>query len=447
MQSDSHGLPREMADRFAHPFARFLKVESSTGVILLLSVVVALILSNSPLSSSSSRFWETPVGFHFGAVDFTRSLRHWINDGLMTLFFFVVSLELKRELVHGELRSFRMAAFSFAGALGGMLVPASLYLALMYDKPGIQGWGTVMATDTAFVIGSLALLGSRIPVGLRLYLLFLAIFDDVGSILVVAVGYGGELRWPALAIVAALVAGIFGAARLGIRGVAVYSLLGVGLWLALDASGIHPTLAGVALGLMTPAREWVSDDRLRALFERVIAYPKGKHWSGDTVERADLRRAGVAAREALSPVERLEMRIHPWSGFIIMPLFALANAGVRLSWTELGSPITSAVFVGLAVGKPIGVFTMSWLAVRVGLATRPEGVKWSLLAAGALLTGIGFTMSLFIAGLAFDPTMLRAAKIGILGASGVSGATGLLMLAWLTSEKKARRATVLGSTS
>jgi NhaA family Na+:H+ antiporter len=441
MHLDHDKLPHELADKFTGPFARFLKIESATGVFLLVATVAALTLSNSPLSNISARFWETSVGFHLGAVDFSRSLRHWINDALMTLFFFVVALELKRELVHGELRGFRSAAFSFAGALGGMLAPASLYVSLMYSQPGLPGWGTVMATDTAFVVGALALLGSRIPASLRLFLLSLAIFDDIGAIVVVALGYGRELSWYALAVMAGLVGAIFGAARAGIRTVSVYWFLGAGLWLAFDASGIHPTVAGVVLGLMTPARVWVTDQRLHAILERVLSYPEGEHWSGDTTDRADLRRASVAAKEALSPVERLEMMLHPWSGFVIMPLFALANAGVRLSWADLATPITGAVFAGLAVGKPIGVIALSWLAARVGLAARPTGLKWSVLAAGALLTGIGFTMSLFIAALAFEPAALGAAKIGILTASTVSGAAGLMALTWLTSPKKKRHRT------
>jgi NhaA family Na+:H+ antiporter len=258
----------------------------------------------------------------------------------------------------------------------------------------------------------------------------------VGAILVVAIGYGGALSWPALGAVAAVVAAVFGAARVGIRSVAVYSLLGAGLWLALDASGIHPTLAGVVLGLMTPAKEWVSNARLQTIFERVLLYPKGEHRSGDTTARTDLRRARVAAKEALSPVERLQTVMHPWSGFLIMPIFALANAGVRISWTDIADPISVAIVAGLVAGKPIGALTLTWLAVRVGLATRPDGLRWSIVAGGCLLTGIGFTMSLFIAGLAFDATMLGAAKVGILGASIVAGAAGLLTLRWLTSAKK-----------
>lgn len=437
IHQNNEGLPSEIADRFTQPFARFLKLKAATGGMLLLATVAALILSNSAWSTPFLAFWETPIGLHFGSLDFTRSLRLWINDGLMTLFFFVVALELKRALVLGELRSLRVAALSLAGAFGGMLVPACLYLWLMSDRPGMHGWGTVMATDTAFVIGCLALLGSRIAPGLRLFLLSLAIFDDVGAILVVAfVGYGDALNWTALTLAGIGLAAVAGAARIGIRSAPIYFLLGSVIWFCFDASGIHPTLTGVILGLMTSTHGWVSDQRLHSIFARVLSYPRGDHWSGDTTDRADLRRAGIAAMEALSPEERLEMTLHPWVGFVIMPIFALANAGVIISGTDVEQSVAVAIIAGLVLGKPIGVLTLSGIAVWLGIATRPPGLNWSLLTAGSLLTGIGFTMSLFIAGLAYSPALLDAAKIGILTASVISAAAGILTLTWLTSPKR-----------
>lgn len=436
---DSTGLPSEMADRITEPFGRFLKIEAAAGGTLLLATLVALILSNSTWSTPFLAFWETPIGLHFGQLGFTRSLRHWINDGLMTVFFFVVALELKRELVLGELRNPRIAALPFAGALGGMLVPVAIYLAFMGGQPGVHGWGTVMATDTAFVIGCLALFGARIPAILRLFLLSLAIFDDVGAILVVAVGYGGALNWVALALAVLGLAVVAGTDRLGIRSLPIYFLLGGVVWLCFDASGIHPTIAGVLLGLLTPARGWVSDRRLRVILGRVLSYPIGDHWSGDTNERRDLRRAGVAATEALSPVERLEIMLHPWAGFAIMPIFALANAGVEITGADVGQPVSVAIFAGLVFGKPIGVVTLCFLADHLRLATRPSALSWSFLAAGALLTGIGFTMSLFIAGLAFTPAMLDAAKLGILTGSIFSAAAGLSILIRLTHRKRIRQ--------
>jgi NhaA family Na+:H+ antiporter len=429
-------LPHEFADRISKPFARFLKIEAAAGGLLLLAVLVALILANSAWSSPFIAFWETPIGLHFGALDFSRSLRHWINDGLMTLFFFVISLELKREIVLGELRDLRSAMLPFTAALGGMLVPVALYLALTVGKPGMHGWGTVMATDTAFVIGCLALFGARIPPALRLFLLSLAIFDDVGAILVVAIGYGETLNWPALGLGMLGLVVVAGAASLGIRSVPVYFMFGGMIWLCLDASGVHATIAGVILGLMTPTRVWVTDARLRAILGRVLAYPGGEHWSGDTADRRDLQQAGRAVAESLSPVERLELMLHPGVGFAIIPIFALANAGVPITGADLGQPVSMAIIAGLVLGKPAGVFGFSWLAVRCGLAARSADLGWGFLAAGAFLTGIGFTMSLFIAGLAYAPATLDAAKLGILAGSSVSAATGLAMLAWITSRRK-----------
>lgn len=434
------GLPREPADRFTRPFMRFLRIEAMAGATLLLATIFALLLSNSPWSEPFLSVWQTPVGVRIGDAGFVRSLQHWINDGLMTLFFFIVALELKREMVLGELQNVRLAALSLAAAFGGMVVPAGLFLLLQGSGAGGHGWGVVMATDTAFVIGALAVLGSRIPLTLRLFLLSLAIFDDVGAILVLAIGYGESVHWPYLAVAGAGLAMVAIVAHLGVRSIAIYVALGGGIWLALDGSGIHPTLAGVILGLMTPARSWVSDIRLHAIFDRVVAYPPGEHWSGDTEGRQDLLRAGVAAREALSPIERLEMLLHPWVAFAILPLFALANAGVAIVPSEFHRDLALAVFAGFFLGKPVGVVAFAALAVVLRLAVKPSELSWSVLAAGAMLTGIGFTMALFIAEMAFDGVLLTSAKLGILAASAASAAGGLLALILLTS-RRARRAT------
>jgi NhaA family Na+:H+ antiporter len=411
---------------------RFLKIEAAAGGLLLLTVLLALALANSPWQEAFLGFWETPIGLTFGSLDFTRSLRHWINDGLMTLFFFVLSLELKREIVLGELRNPRQAALPFAGAVGGMVVPVSLFLAMMYGQPGMHGWGTVMATDTAFVIGCLALFGNRIPPTLRLFLLSLAIFDDVGEILVVALGYGEALTWSALGLGLLGIGVVATASRLGIRSVPVYFFMGAAVWLCFDASGVHATIAGVILGLMTPTRIWVSDIRLRAILGRVLAARNGDHRQGDVAGHHDLRQAGRALTESLSPVERLEMMLHPWVGFAIMPIFALANAGITIGGADFGQPVSVAIIVGLVLGKPIGVLGFSWLAVRSGLAVLAPGLSWPFIIAGSFLTGIGFTMSLFIAGLAFDWSVLNAAKLGILSGSALSAMLGVALLIWLT---------------
>jgi NhaA family Na+:H+ antiporter len=307
---------------------------------------------------------------------------------------------------------------------------------LVDAEAGLRGWGIVMATDTAFMIGCLAVLGARVPLSLRLFLLSLVIFDDIGAILVIAVGYGGPLNGGALALsgaglgVAALVA------RLGVRSLPVYFGIGVVVWLALDSSGIHPTLAGVALGFMTPARGWVSDDRLRAILNRVLARPPGRRSAGDSSDRRDLQRAGIATREALSPVERLEILLHPWVAFAILPLFAFANAGIHVAEARFDASVAGAVLVGLVVGKPLGVVLCSWLAVGLRVAQLPPQLDWKLIAAGSLLTGIGFTMAIFIAELALGPAMLNSAKIGIFAASVASGLGGLVALGWLTSSRR-----------
>ena len=375
-------LPQEPADRFTNPLARFLRIEALAGAGLLLCALIALVLANSTWSASFLSFWETRAGLSLGEIEFSRSLKHWINDALMTLFFFVVALELKREIVLGELRNPRLAALPLAAALGGMIVPAALYLLLVGGGRAASGWGTVMSTDTAFVVGCLAVLGHRVPQSLRLFLLSLAIFDDIGAILVVAFGYGHSLNSTALGLAGTGLVIVAASARIGIRSIPTYFAFGGCIWLAFDASGVHATVTGVILGLMTPARSWVSDNRLRAILDRVVAHPPGEHWSGDTVERGDLRRAGVAAREALSPLERLEVGLHPWVAFLIMPLFALANAGVLIVPGDLDATLALAIFIAFAVGKPLGVVVFTALAVKLRLAIRPDDMPWSMVAAG-----------------------------------------------------------------
>jgi NhaA family Na+:H+ antiporter len=292
-----------------------------------------------------------------------------------------------------------------------------------------------MATDTAFVVGCLALLGRRIPPSLRVFMLSLAIVDDIGAILVVAVGYSSEISWSALVFAALGIAIVRALAVLGVRGFTGYFLVGGCIWIAIDASGIHATVTGVILGLMTPARRWVSDDRLYAILEQVIAHPVADEGSGDTKDRETLLAAEFAAREALSPVERLELGLHPWVGFVIMPLFAFANAGVPLSLENLFGPVTAAIMLGFCVGKPLGVVSFTWLAVRTGIAVRPPELSWSLLLGGGFLAGIGFTMALFIANLAYGDASIGNAKLSILLASVLSAIAGLVILTWSTADR------------
>jgi NhaA family Na+:H+ antiporter len=270
-------------------------------------------------------------------------------------------------------------------------------------------------------------------------MLSMAVIDDLGAVVVVALGYGHELNLLALALGALSVAGVWAMAVLGVRSIPAYFLMGGALWFAVDASGIHATITGVILGLMTPTRRWVSDERLYAILDRVIAHPADDNpGSGDTKDRKTLQLAEVAARETLSPVERLEMALHPWVGILIMPLFALANAGVALSLSDIADPVTIAVFIGFALGKPIGVLSFTWIAVRLGVATRPGDLGWGLVAGGALLAGIGFTMALFIANLAFGQDLIGSAKLGIFLASAFSALAGMTALAWLSRGKSYR---------
>jgi NhaA family Na+:H+ antiporter len=429
-------LPAGFVDRLTKPFAYFLHIQAAAGTVLLLFTVAALVLSNSPWSHSFLSAWETPLGIRIGSFELDRSLKEWINDALMTLFFFLVALELKRELVLGELKNPRMAALSIAGAVGGMLMPAALYLTLQSGHPGASGWGTVMATDTAFVIGCLALMGSRIPQSLRVFMLSLAIVDDIGAILVVAIGYNSHISWVAISLAAGGIVVVRTMALAGVRTFPAYFLAGVLIWIAVDASGIHATITGVILGLMTPARRWVSNERLYAILDRVVVHPAGDDGSGATRDRRTLQVAEIAARESLSPVERLEIGLHPWVGFVIMPLFAFANAGLPLGLSDLSHSVTLAVFVGFALGKPVGVLAFSWLAVRLSIAIRPPDLSWRMLAGGGLLAGIGFTMALFIANLAFNKALIDSAKLGIFLASVVSAVAGLALLMSLPARGK-----------
>jgi NhaA family Na+:H+ antiporter len=432
-------LPSAHVGGVTRAFSRFLRIEAAAGGLLIAATVLALASPTPPGARPISRSGRRRSASRSGGLDYARTLRSWINDGLMTLFFFVIALELKRELVLGELRDLRTAALSLAGALGGIAAPAALFLAAMWGQPGAHGWGVPIATDTAFVMGCLSLFGGRAPASLRLFLLSLAIFDDVGAILVVAVAYGHALDWGWLAVACAGLCAVYAAARIGLRSAAVYVGLGLGVWLALDRSGVHPTVAGVALGLMTPATAWVGDARLRAILGRVLANPPGGRWSGDTSARRDLQSATSAAHEALSPVERLEIMLHPWVGFAIMPVFALANAGVILSPDAFSQPVALAIAGALAVGKPAGVVGFAWLATRAGVARPPPGLSWGVLAAGAMLSGIGFTMSLFVADLAFAPPLSAAAKIGVFGGSVVAATAGMLSLLIATRGRDARR--------
>ena len=423
-QTSDIKLPLEPIQKLSKPFQRFVHIEAASGVILLLSTVVALVLANSAASDWFLGIWKTKFTIGFGENAMSHSLKHWINDGLMVIFFFVIGLEVKRELVMGELRDMRRAALPIAAALGGMIVPAGIYLALQWGEPGARGWGIPMATDIAFVVGCLAVLGKRIPPSLRVLLLSLAIADDIGAILVIAVGYTEQIGWTWLIIGFSGVILVAVLARLGVRSIGIYVIVGVVVWLGFHESGVHATIAGVILGLLTPSRAWVTTGFAAEAMAKASEVLTGT----PEEERVTLERASALAKEAISPLVRLETLLHPWMGFAIMPIFALANAGVVFELSDLGDPIAIAVSAGLLLGKPIGIVLFSYLAVRLGIAKLPDRLGWNVMVGAGLLAGIGFTMALFIAGLALEGDALDAAKVGVLGGSLVAALLGVVIL-------------------
>jgi NhaA family Na+:H+ antiporter len=420
------GSDRRLARTVARPITRFLHVEAASGVLLLAAAVVALVWVNSPWSASYHDLWTTDVALTVGRHTLDADLRHWVNDGLMALFFFVLGLEIKQELVSGQLASVRAAAVPALGALGGMVVPAAIYLAVNHGGPGAGGWGIPIATDVAFSLGVLALLGSRAPAGLKVLLLGLAIVDDIGAIVVIAVFYAAHLALGWLALGAAGLAVVAVLRRLRVWYLPVYAALGVGIWWCTWESGVHATIAGVALGLLTPARRLMDDvdaDRIAA------------ELSADTdVDAAEVRDISFRLRESVPVAERLADVLHPWTSYVIVPLFALANAGVELSRHRLAdaatSRITIGVVVGLVVGKLVGVTAAIGVGTRAGPGEVPEGVTGRHVVGMAALAGIGFTVSLFVAALAFedDPARLDQAKLGVLAASVTAAALGAVIL-------------------
>ncbi|MDX1547452.1 MAG: Na+/H+ antiporter NhaA [Rhodothermales bacterium] len=421
-------------DLMLRPFQTFVRQEAAGGVLLLICAVAALLLANSPLADGYFALWETLVTVGVGSFAVSKPLLLWINDGLMAIFFFVVGLEIKREVLVGELAAPRKAALPLAAAVGGMVVPALFYVAFNAGTPTASGWGIPMATDIAFALGVLALLGSRAPLALKIFLTALAIVDDLGAVLVIALFYTAELSWASLGVGAAFLVALVAANRLGVRRPVVYAVLGLGLWLAFLKSGVHATVAGVLLALTVPARRRIDAPAFLARAKALLAEFADDVRPGRTEPTTDQRDAvhalEVACEHVETPLQRMEHTLHPWVAFGIMPVFALANAGVVLGGAEgLLGPVSLGIVAGLFLGKQIGVTAFAWLAVRLGWAALPAGVTWRQVYGVSLLTGIGFTMSLFIGNLAFaDAAVLDTAKIAIFAASLLSGLAGWLLL-------------------
>jgi Na+:H+ antiporter, NhaA family len=402
------------------PLKDFLRTSVAGGVVLVAATLVAMVWANSAFSGSYAEFWAHTAGLNVGGWGLTLTLHQWVNDGLMTLFFFVVGLEIKREVVEGELNTRRKAALPAIAALGGMVIPALLFVAVNVGGVGVRGWGIPMATDIAMALGVLSLLGDRVPSTLKLFLLAIAIVDDIGAIVVIALFYakGIDLRYAAAAVV---VLGVVLVLRItGVRTITAYAIVGVAFWYVVKRSGVHATLAGVILGLLTPTRPFLSADLVD---ESVLADVGDPDAAEETVRMA---------RDSVSVVERLEHRLYPWTSFVIVPLFALANAGIKIDAesvrSALSSRITLGVMLGLVFGKLIGVSLATGLCLRFGFADLPTGVTFPMVIGLASLAGIGFTVSIFVAGLAFVDPLETQAKLGILGASLVSAVLGSVLL-------------------
>lgn len=410
---------------------RFLAVEASSGIVLLVAAAAALVWANTPAAALYDALWTTPLGFRLGPFGFEHELRWWVNDGLMTVFFFVVGLEIRREMHAGELSDLRRAALPLAAAVGGMLAPAAIYAALNAGRTTSAGWGIPMATDIAFAVGVLALLGDRVPPALRILLLALAVIDDLGAILVIALFYSDGVNLFALGAAGAGLGGILALQLVGVRAVAAYVPLALVVWGATYASGVHPTIAGVLIGLLTPVRAWLGPHHFADTAEaagrgaREAADAEGAHI------HEHLEAMARATREAVSPVERLEHALHGWVAWSVMPLFAFANAGVSLGSLNLagdGWRVFLGIAGGLVIGKAVGVFAAARAVAAIGAAELPRGVRWADLTVVGGVAGIGFTMALFVAQLAFPPgAALETAKLAILAASAVAGVGGYVL--------------------
>jgi NhaA family Na+:H+ antiporter len=417
-------------------FKAFLHHQAAGAVVLLAATAAAVALANGRFAVPFDHFLHTDVGVSFGSLGFSQSVKHWVDDALMALFFFVVGLEIKREFIVGELSSLRGAALPICAALGGMLIPAAIYLALNGGGPGARGWGIPMATDIAFALGVLALLGSRVPAGLKVFLAALAIADDIGAVVVIAAFYTAQVHWAWLALALVPLAVLVAMNLAGVEEPVAYFAVGSVLWFAFLSSGVHATLAGVIAAFAIPAvarlrpLEFTDVCRIRLAEIEGIDVP-GAHTLEDDRQQQYALDVQRAALRSIAPLQRIEWALHPFATFAVLPAFALANAGVQLGSADLGTAVSAGVVLGLVAGKPAGILLASWLGVRAGLADLPAGVGWRHILGAGALAGIGFTMSLFVSNLAFASAHLAAqAKSAIFSASVASGILGYGILRW-----------------
>jgi Na+:H+ antiporter, NhaA family len=443
--------PEPPIEKLIRPFKEFTRAEASSGILLIICTVIALIWANTGFSESYFHLWHTKISIGVENFKLNYSLHHWINDGLMAIFFFVVGLEIKREFLVGELSTARQAILPVAAALGGMVVPAAIYIIFNAGGSGESGWGIPMATDIAFVIGLMALLGSNVPTNLKIFITALAIADDIGAVLVIAFFYTAQLSLTALAIAAGVYLILFIANRLGVRNLLFYIVFGLALWMAFLLSGIHATVAGVLLAFVVPATSRYNTKDFLFNGKELLEEFDREGVEGPNVLANEERQSIVQTLEStcvkvLTPLQRFEHSLNPWVSFFIMPVFALANAGVLLQedfFDSLVNEVSLGIIAGLFIGKQIGIFFFSWLAVKMNIASLPSKVNWRHIYGAGILAGIGFTMSLFITNLAFTSEELtNIAKVGILVASLLSGVIGYIVLRF-THEKRISKETVV----
>lgn len=435
-----------VADQIIKPTQRFFKKEASSSILLLAATIISMIWVNSQTGDTYHHFWHTEISVIFGDYHVSKTLVHWINDGLMALFFFTVGLEIKREILVGELASPKKALFPVVAALGGMLVPGAIYFAFNVGSETISGWGIPMATDIAFALGAVALFGRKLPPGLRVFLAAFAIADDLGAVLIIALFYTKEIVWNYIFVCIFLTLCLAIANFFWIRWTLIYAFLGLAIWFFILGSGVHPTVAGIVVSFFIPARGRYDTDRflqnVNNLLEKFQCEEQSCGYSIllnqdhlHTVHALEL-----ACHDVETPLQRLLHSLHPWVAFVILPIFALGNAGVTLAGISLAEalthPVSLGIVFGLVVGKPIGITLFSYLAVKFQVASLPKNVRWSHIFGAAMLGGIGFTMSLFISDLSFSaPHIINITKMAILVGSLLAAVTGIGFLGLTTMTK------------
>jgi len=438
-----------VADQILRPAQQFFDKEASSGILLISATAIALIWVNSSIGETYHSFWHTQISFTFGHFHISKTLLHWVNDGLMSLFFFTVGLEIKREILVGELATPKKALLPVIAALGGMIVPALIYAAFNIGLPTIHGWGIPVATDIAFALGAVAVFGRKLPVSLRIFLAAFAIADDLGAVVIIAIFYTKEIVWSNLIISLFFIFGLAAANFFWIRQTLIYAILGLAVWFFVLGSGVHPTIAGVIVSFFVPARgRYDTDNFLQNIKKITEKFECEEQSCGYSIllnqeHMYAVQALELACHDVETPLQRLMHALHPWVAFLILPLFAMGNTGLifrGIVFSEtVSNPVILGIIFGLVVGKPIGILLFSYLSVKTGIASLPQEVRWSHIFGGAMLGGIGFTMSLFLSELSFsDPHIIDYARIAILAGSILSALFGMSYLGFISTSASDR---------